>query len=147
MELDKSAHEVFESGVAIGALLVGSAVLTIVLTTALLSLAGIPLTAGFVGKFLVVRSGVGVEQWSLVLILVLGSVISIFYYLRVIVAMYMREPQGEAYEGDNLQIGLAMALVAVLILWIGISPGPVAELARQGTAALEIDVAVKQAAK
>jgi NADH:ubiquinone oxidoreductase subunit 2 (subunit N) len=59
-----------------------------------------------------------------------------FYYLRVIVAMYMKEPQTEAYEGDNLQVGLTMALVAVLILWIGIAPGPVAELARQGTAAL-----------
>jgi NADH-quinone oxidoreductase subunit N len=59
-----------------------------------------------------------------------------FYYLRVIVTMYMKEPQGEAYEGGNLQIGLTMAVVAVLIVWIGLFPGPVAELARQGTAAL-----------
>jgi NADH:ubiquinone oxidoreductase subunit 2 (subunit N) len=59
-----------------------------------------------------------------------------FYYLRVIVAMYMREPQAEAYDGDNVQIGATLALVAVLILWIGLFPGPAFELAQRGTAAL-----------
>jgi NADH-quinone oxidoreductase subunit N len=102
----------------------------------LLSLAGIPPTAGFWGKLYIFEAAIDNGFVGLAVVALLNSAVAMFYYLRVIVAMYMREPQGEAYEGDNLQIGLAMALVAVLILWIGISPGPVAELARQGTAAL-----------
>jgi NADH-quinone oxidoreductase subunit N len=102
----------------------------------LLSLAGIPPTAGFWGKLYIFEAAIERGFVGLAVVALLNSAVAMFYYLRVIVAMYMREPQGEVYEGDNLQIGFAMALVAVLILWIGIAPGPVAELARQGTAAL-----------
>lgn len=102
----------------------------------LLSLAGIPPTAGFWGKLYIFEAAIDNGFVGLAVVALLNSAVAMFYYLRVIVAMYMREPQGEVYEGDNLQIGLAMALVAVLILWIGVSPGWVAELARQGTAAL-----------
>jgi len=99
-------------------------VLAGLLTVALLSLAGIPLTAGFIGKFLVVRSGVGVEQWTLVLILVLGSVISIFYYLRVIIAMYMRPASEDAPDLPAVPFAATFALAATLavILWLGIWP-------------------------
>ena len=110
--------------------------LAVAMTVFLFSLAGVPPMLGFFGKFYVLRAAYEAGLAWLAVAGVIASVIGAFYYLRVIVAMYMREPQGEVYEGDNLQIGLAMALVAVLILWIGISPGPVAELARQGTAAL-----------
>ncbi len=53
----------------------------------LLSLAGIPLTMGFVGKFYVVAAGVGASLWLLVIVLVIGSAIGLFYYLRIIAAM------------------------------------------------------------
>ena len=102
----------------------------------LLSLAGIPPTAGFWGKLYIFEAAIKAGHVGLAVVALLNSAVAMFYYLRVIVTMYVREPQGDAYEGDNLQIGLTMAAVAVLILWIGLFPGPVAELARQGTAAL-----------
>jgi NADH-quinone oxidoreductase subunit N len=102
----------------------------------LLSLAGIPPTAGFWGKLYIFEAAMENGYVGLAVVALLNSAVAMFYYLRVIVAMYMKEPTSEPYEGESVQIGLAMALVAVLILWIGIAPGPVAELARQGTAAL-----------
>jgi NADH-quinone oxidoreductase subunit N len=99
------------------------------LTAGLLSLAGIPLTAGFIGKFLVLRSGVGEGLWTLALILVLGSVISIFYYLRVVVAMYMRPAPEPSPELPAVPIGAAAVLAVLLaaILWLGVWPGPFLE--------------------
>ena len=111
-----------------------------VLTATLLSLAGIPLTAGFVGKFLVLGAGVGATQWTLALILVLGSVISIYYYLRVIVAMYMRSAEDTAREPSTARVSLAVgatltALLAVL-LWLGVWPAPFLEIIQATVGAL-----------
>ena len=66
--------------------------LTAVLTVMMLSLAGIPLTAGFIGKFYIVATGVEAHEWWLVASLVLGSAIGVFYYLRVMVTLYLIEP-------------------------------------------------------
>ncbi len=105
-----------------------------VLTAALLSLAGIPLTAGFVGKFLVLGAGVGTGQWALALILVLGSVISIFYYLRVIVAMYMRAAPDEASQAAPARVPAAaavtLAALLAVLLWLGVWPAPFLEVVR-----------------
>jgi len=57
------------------------------LSVALLSLAGIPLTAGFIGKFYIINAAVSDSQWLLLGALVLGSAISIYYYLRIIFSM------------------------------------------------------------
>ena len=115
-------------------------VLAGLLTVALLSLAGIPLTAGFVGKFLVLGAGVGTGQWTLALILVLGSVISIFYYLRVIVAMYMREaPETTPDEAEpRVPAAVAATLAALLavLLWLGVWPGPFLEIVHRTVGAL-----------
>jgi NADH-quinone oxidoreductase subunit N len=62
-------------------------VLATVFTAMLLSLAGIPLTAGFVGKFYIVAAGVDAHLWALLIILVINSVIGLFYYLRIVTAM------------------------------------------------------------
>jgi NADH-quinone oxidoreductase subunit N len=115
-------------------------VLAGVLAACMLSLAGIPLTAGFVGKFLVLRAGVGVGQWTLALILVLGSVVSIYYYLRVIVAMYMREaPEPTPDEpGPRVSFTVAATLAALLavLLWLGVWPGPVLKVIHTAIGAL-----------
>lgn len=104
------------------------------LTAALVSLAGIPLTAGFVGKFLVVRAGVGADRWALALILVLGSVISIFYYLRPIVAMYMRKADeaDEAPAAVRVPVvaGAVLAALLAVVLWLGVWPQPLLEIVR-----------------
>ena len=58
------------------------------LTAMLLSLAGLPLTAGFVGKFVILRAGAGAELWILAVILAVNGTISIFYYLKIVSAMF-----------------------------------------------------------
>ncbi len=62
-------------------------VLALVFTAMLLSLAGIPMTAGFLGKFYIIAAGAAVGSWALILILVVSSTIGLFYYLRVVVAL------------------------------------------------------------
>ena len=71
-------------------------VLGTILMAAMLSLAGIPLTAGFVAKFLLLVAGVEAELWIPVFALVLGSAIGVFYYLRVVVALFSRTAAEEA---------------------------------------------------
>jgi NADH-quinone oxidoreductase subunit N len=98
----------------------------------LLSLAGIPLTAGFVGKFIVVAAGVGSALWLLIIILVVNSAISLFYYLRIIVAVYSRtKEEEEATPALSLSGSAALATLTVLLVWLGVYPGPVIELIKK----------------
>ena len=97
--------------------------LGIFLTLMLLSLAGFPPTAGFVGKFYLFKSAVGAELYWLVIIGAINTAISAFYYLRVVVTMYMREPEEELEFNpypSTLVIGLVLASIGVLL--IGILP-------------------------
>src|SRR5271154_1943465 len=66
-------------------------------TTTLLSLAGIPLTAGFLGKFYVIAAGASQSRWLLLFTLIASSTIGLFYYLRIVVAMYS-QPAGADFE-------------------------------------------------
>jgi NADH-quinone oxidoreductase subunit N len=109
-----------------------------IFTTALLSLAGIPLTAGFVGKFYVVAAGASAGIWTLVVVLVVTSVVGLFYYLRVIVALYARAPaqpergSGVAEVAAPLATGgrAVLAALTILLLWFGIYPAPILRLIR-----------------
>ena len=91
----------------------------------LLSLAGIPPTVGFVAKVAVFRAAVGAGYWPLVLIGVLASVVAAFFYLRVIVLMFMHEPQeAEAERDETILPRVAVAAVpAALVLVLGVFPG------------------------
>ncbi|MDP9342918.1 MAG: NADH-quinone oxidoreductase subunit NuoN [Actinomycetota bacterium] len=88
----------------------------------LLSLAGIPPTAGFIAKFSVFKAAVDAGHWPLVLIAVLASVIAAFFYLRVIVLMYMQDPQDEVVPETRPVPALAMAAPAALTLLFGVFP-------------------------
>ena len=93
--------------------------LGIFLTLMLLSLAGFPPTAGFVGKFYLFKSAVGAELYWLVIIGAINTAISAFYYLRVVVTMYMREPEEELEFNpypSTLVIGLVLASIGVLLI-------------------------------
>jgi NADH-quinone oxidoreductase subunit N len=79
----------------------------------MLSLAGIPLTMGFIGKFYVIQAGVTGQLWLLLAMLVIGSGIGIFYYLRV-VYLLVQPPSGESEQG-----GLPLAVTATLLLTSG----------------------------
>jgi len=97
----------------------------------LISLTGIPPTGGFTGKFYLFAAAVEAGYIWLVLIAVINSAISLYYYMRVVMVMYMRElpPQGIAMrESPALYLGLFLAAAATLLL--GIFPGPVLEFAR-----------------
>lgn len=97
-------------------------------TLSLLSLAGIPLTAGFIGKFLVLLAGAGTAQWLLTLVLVLSSVIGLYYYLRLIVVMIRThdhiEKEISPFFTGKIWIGggLVLFILVLLILWLGIYP-------------------------
>jgi len=108
-----------------------------VFTAMLLSLAGIPLTMGFVAKFYVVTAGVGAQLWLLVVVLVVGSAIGLFYYLRIIAAMCERVPESgarlPAVAGAG---GWTLAVLTALLLWLGIAPAPLIELLQQTVAHL-----------
>ena len=96
-------------------------------TAMLLSLAGIPLTAGFIGKFYVLAAGVGSFLWVPVGTLVITSVIGLVYYLRVLMAMYTPPPAAGLAVPAMPAGALALVILTALLLGLGIYPGPVLE--------------------
>lgn len=109
-------------------------ILGIAMTVFLLSLAGFPFTAGFIGKFFILRSAVEKGLVPLAVILVLASLLSYYYYLRVAWYMWFREaPSENAHKGITIAPGVRVALVAAVIgiLWFGIFPGQLLELAER----------------
>lgn len=106
--------------------------LTAVLTVMMLSLAGIPLTAGFIGKFYVIAAGVEAQLWWLLGAMVLGSAIGVFYYLRVMVTLFMREPNLHRHDAPfnwgQRAGGIMLLVVALLAFFLGVYPQPLLEL-------------------
>ena len=104
--------------------------LAAILTAMMLSLAGIPLTAGFVGKFLVVAAGIDSALWTLVVILVINSAIGLYYYLRVIIALYSHPKEGEsgaipaAKPAFSLAGSVVLAALTLVLIWLGVYPAP-----------------------
>lgn len=96
-------------------------------TAMLLSLAGIPLTAGFIGKFYLVAAGVAEHLWLLVAMLAVNSAIGLYYYLRIIATMLERHEEQKA-PADKLRpsiyivSGVTMAILTILLIWIGVHP-------------------------
>jgi NADH-quinone oxidoreductase subunit N len=104
----------------------------------LLALAGIPLTAGFTGKFAVFRAAIEEGAWPLVVVALLASAVAAFFYLRVIVLMYFSPPavgveggQGPTVGVPGLPTTLVLAITATATLVLGIVPGSVLDLAEQ----------------
>ena len=98
------------------------------MTLFVISLGGIPPTVGFVGKYLVFSAAVAQGHWALAIVGVLASLVSLFYYLQVVVAMYMAEPVSED-EVPNRQIGAVVTLAALATLLLGILPATVVDWA------------------
>jgi NADH-quinone oxidoreductase subunit N len=122
---------------------------------ALFSLAGMPLTAGFIGKFTVVAAGADAARWALVVTLVLTSTVGLAYYIRLIVAMYVQRPaEGRATADGHdttaagrevpaatpggasvIALGVLAGLVA-FVLAAGVYPAPLIDLIERAVAAL-----------
>lgn len=99
--------------------------LAAIFTGMLLSLAGIPLTAGFIGKFYIVAAGVDAGLWLLLVLLIVNSVIGLFYYIRVIAVMFqpLRDEQVQAKRISLPFFGIfALSALMFLLLWLGIFP-------------------------
>jgi NADH-quinone oxidoreductase subunit N len=104
--------------------------LALAMTIFLLSLGGVPPTGGFFGKFYLFRTAMEDPRlYWLVIAGVLNSVVSIYYYLRVVVAMYFRDPirPHEPFPSASMRVALVVAVVAVLAL--GVFPGTLLEWA------------------
>lgn len=102
-------------------------VLAAILAVAMFSLAGIPLTAGFTGKFYVLTTGIGQGFWLLAMVLVLSSVVGLYYYLRVITTMFegTRDLLPEPPPKYPVFLGVSMVVLSVLtfaLIWLGIYP-------------------------
>ena len=111
--------------------------LALAMTLFMLSLGGIPPTAGFMGKVYVFSVAVKAGLVPLVIVGVLNSVVSIFYYLRVTVAMYMQEPQGEPVEiAWAAPAILAVLAMAALTLWWGVQAHGLLEQAQRSIVGL-----------
>ncbi|EME15294.1 NADH-quinone oxidoreductase subunit NuoN [Rhodococcus triatomae] len=97
----------------------------------LLSFAGIPLTAGFVGKFAVFSAAAGTGAWPLVLVGVVSSAIAAFFYVRVIVLMFFTDPPADAPEvvTPSPLTTVAVAAGAGVTVLLGILPQPLLDLA------------------
>jgi NADH-quinone oxidoreductase subunit N len=120
------------------------------MTIAMISLAGVPLTSGFIAKLWVFKATVMGGDAGLVVLAMLTSALSLGYYLRVVVVMYMRSPGEPVPEepsplpriaplgGDEQRWGsrLALALMAIATLVLGVAPGRLLDYAQRGANAL-----------
>jgi NADH-quinone oxidoreductase subunit N len=95
------------------------------MTVCLLSLGGMPPTGGFFGKFYVFKSAMDAQDQQLLWVTVVGvvnSAISIFYYLRLVTAMYFKDAPGEIEPNRSAGLTFTMAACAVAVLAMGLFP-------------------------
>jgi len=105
-------------------------------TAFILSLAGIPLTAGFIGKFYLLSAGVSSSRWFLVTMLVISSVIGLFYYLRIVLTMFQAPDAGPGDKALSITHlapagSIMLAFLLSALFWLGIYPGPLIAIIRR----------------
>jgi NADH-quinone oxidoreductase subunit N len=107
-----------------------SPLLALALAYFMLSLTGVPPTGGFSGKFFVFRAAIEADLVWLAIIGVITSVVSGYYYLRVVYMMYMMDGEGEVQDGWGLN-GTAVAIAVLATLILGFLPGTWFDIVRQ----------------
>ena len=109
-------------------------------TAMVLSLAGIPLTAGFLGKFYVLTAGASAAVWTPVLVLIVSSTIGLVYYLRIIVAMFTGIDSSSTPDAAKRALGvapgIALGLLTASLFVLGVYPGPFWDTINAATASL-----------
>ncbi len=107
------------------------------LTVFFLSLAGFPTTAGFLGKFFIFRAAIHSHLVGLTILALLNSVVSVYYYFRIIVAMYMHEGKTEASDVVlPWPVRTALAVCVLGIFYLGLAPNGFVGLGDLATKAL-----------
>jgi NADH-quinone oxidoreductase subunit N len=105
--------------------------LGLVMSFFLFSLAGLPPTGGFFGKYVIFMAAINAKQYMLAVAGMLNATVAVYYYLRVVVTMYMREP-----ETDDLPLPVSPAAATVMllsvigVLYLGLAPGRLLDLLR-----------------
>lgn len=120
-----------------------------IFAVALFSLAGMPLTMGFIGKFVIVSAGASSALWALVIVLVVTSTIGLYYYTRLIVTMYVRRPEQLELAGaapatraaaTGWPAGAAsiavLAALTIFLLVFGVYPAPLLRLVEHAVSVL-----------
>ena len=109
-----------------------------IFTAMLFSLAGIPLTAGFLGKFYVVAAGVDSTRWLLVICLLINSAIGLFYYLRLVVAMFSKIEASVDIKEQALGFGgsAVITILLILLVWFGVFPAQIFEIIHRSVSAI-----------
>jgi len=104
--------------------------LGIAMTFFMFSMAGVPPTGGFFGKWFVFKSAIESQQYTLAVIGVLNAAVAAYYYLRVIVTMYMREADDEVEQilPVPIAVGVVMIISVVGVLYLGVAPDGVLEM-------------------
>jgi NADH-quinone oxidoreductase subunit N len=105
--------------------------LAAILAAAMFSLAGMPLTIGFMGKLYLVLVGVGSSLWLLVITLAVASAIGLYYYLRVVVSLFAPVPEGASVASTaslSTLASIALAGLLILLVGFGLYPAPLLQL-------------------
>jgi NADH-quinone oxidoreductase subunit N len=113
--------------------------LGVAMTIVMLSLAGMPPTAGFMGKFYIFKSAIDQGLVGIAIIAILNSLVSVYYYLRVIVFMYFIPPaEGQVQPAPlrSLPLGLAVLIAVAANLYLGILPSGMLDAAQKAVASL-----------
>jgi NADH-quinone oxidoreductase subunit N len=102
-------------------------VLSLAMTVLLLAQAGVPLTSGFVAKFAVIEAAVEERSYAIAIIAMVASVIAAFLYLRIMISMWVTEPESGDAAREPIRVplwtGVALALSVGFTLLIGFYPG------------------------
>jgi NADH-quinone oxidoreductase subunit N len=106
-----------------------------IFTANLLSLAGIPLTIGFIAKFYLFTSGIAAARWLLLTALVAGSVVGLFYYLRVVVALFARPEPALPVAVPSTASVMTLGFLTLTLVWLGVYPEPAMRLLRRAQVA------------
>jgi NADH-quinone oxidoreductase subunit N len=107
---------------------------SVLLLIFMFSLTGIPPTAGFVGKLYIFLSAINAGYTWLVVVAVIFSAISAYFYLRIVMYMYMREPKQEVTLTTSFPMGVALAITTAAVLIIGVLPSRLLDLAKAAIA-------------
>jgi NADH-quinone oxidoreductase subunit N len=111
--------------------------LAALMTVCLLSLGGLPPTVGFIGKWYIFTAAVSAGYYWLAIIGVLTSVVSVFFYLRVVVMMYMADRTGAALPARVTFVGMAaLTLSIAVIFYLGVLPAPIMDYAAESIATI-----------
>jgi NADH-quinone oxidoreductase subunit N len=108
--------------------------LAFAMTVFMLSLAGVPPTAGFVAKLFIFKAAIGAELYWLAIAGILTSVLGAFYYLRVIVHMYMKPSEGDEQVASAPAMALALGGAVAVVAFLGLLGDPLVRLAQAASA-------------